>query len=383
MANATTLALIPKINKDNYDNWCIQMRALLGAQAVMDIVEDGYKEAPSKEGDTSKGERHTKDEFEDFVEKDLDILNLEANKDPREEDLDNKIMSHEEADEEEEARQASTRADHPRDHHRPKQRPALVQQRLAAPETCPRVVSSSVRRRQQRPPGFRQQSLPQSTIDRSPRLSPVAPIQTRAVPIIVGTPIRLPLVRPSPPAPVRPTRSLASSCRQRPAGGPHRRRLLQTHLHQPLLTPIGLPTPIVHQREVSITADDAVEETHQQYPGSLDPDHLPRAPVASVARRKPVRHHHSSLVRPEPRSTRRLHRTRSASSRSVSPEASNDRQSPSVLSRHPPSTTVQWILPLGKKVEHHITVLQQHMHFGVLLVSFGTPVMQEISVHPQ
>ena len=33
---------IPKLNKDNYDNWCIQMKALLESLDVWDLVEDGY-----------------------------------------------------------------------------------------------------------------------------------------------------------------------------------------------------------------------------------------------------------------------------------------------------------------------------------------------------
>lgn len=50
MANRSAQALIPKLIKDNYDNWCIQMRALLGAQDVRDIVKYGYsKSSTSKE----------------------------------------------------------------------------------------------------------------------------------------------------------------------------------------------------------------------------------------------------------------------------------------------------------------------------------------------
>nr|XP_010936114.1 uncharacterized protein LOC105055817 [Elaeis guineensis] len=33
---------IPKLTKDNYDNWCIQMKALLRSLDVWDLVEDGY-----------------------------------------------------------------------------------------------------------------------------------------------------------------------------------------------------------------------------------------------------------------------------------------------------------------------------------------------------
>jgi Domain of unknown function (DUF4219) len=31
--------MVPKLTKSNYDNWSIQMKALLGAQDVQDIVE--------------------------------------------------------------------------------------------------------------------------------------------------------------------------------------------------------------------------------------------------------------------------------------------------------------------------------------------------------
>ncbi|XP_057962112.1 uncharacterized protein LOC131153678 [Malania oleifera] len=49
MARGATQADIPKFTRENYDNWIIQMRAFRGAQDVMDIIEDGYGESPSKE----------------------------------------------------------------------------------------------------------------------------------------------------------------------------------------------------------------------------------------------------------------------------------------------------------------------------------------------
>ncbi|XP_058188114.1 uncharacterized protein LOC131304763 [Rhododendron vialii] len=53
MANGTPQAVIPKLTKDNYDNWSIQIRALLGAQDVMEVVEEGYDEPTSKEVETA------------------------------------------------------------------------------------------------------------------------------------------------------------------------------------------------------------------------------------------------------------------------------------------------------------------------------------------
>lgn len=50
--------MIPKLSKDSYDNWCIQMRALLGAQDVMDIVEDEYQDVSSKEAEALTLDAH-------------------------------------------------------------------------------------------------------------------------------------------------------------------------------------------------------------------------------------------------------------------------------------------------------------------------------------
>ncbi|KAL5979470.1 hypothetical protein ACLOJK_019374 [Asimina triloba] len=58
------------------------------------------------------------------------------------------------------------------------------------------------------------------------------------------------------------------------------------------------------------------------------------------------------------------------------PSAARRRRPPS-----PPSSGVS--LSLGKKVEHHITMLQEHTKLQCTLSSFCTPAVHEISVHPQ
>jgi hypothetical protein len=45
--NASTL--IPKLTKDNYYNWCIGLKAFLGSQECIEIVEYDYDEPNSKE----------------------------------------------------------------------------------------------------------------------------------------------------------------------------------------------------------------------------------------------------------------------------------------------------------------------------------------------
>ena len=35
---------IPKLSKSNYDNWSIQVKALLGAQDCWEVVEEGFAE---------------------------------------------------------------------------------------------------------------------------------------------------------------------------------------------------------------------------------------------------------------------------------------------------------------------------------------------------
>ena len=49
MTTKGTHTLIPKLTKDNYDSWCIRLKAFLGSQECFDIVQTGYDEPESKE----------------------------------------------------------------------------------------------------------------------------------------------------------------------------------------------------------------------------------------------------------------------------------------------------------------------------------------------
>ena len=72
MANGVASFQVPTLNNNNYDNWSIKMKALLGAHDVWDVIEKGYNE-PQNEASLSQSE---KDSLKDSRKKDKKALFL-------------------------------------------------------------------------------------------------------------------------------------------------------------------------------------------------------------------------------------------------------------------------------------------------------------------
>ena len=52
MANMMEKMPLPRLTKTNYENWSIQMKALLGSQDAWEVVEDGFEEPNDTTGYT-------------------------------------------------------------------------------------------------------------------------------------------------------------------------------------------------------------------------------------------------------------------------------------------------------------------------------------------
>ncbi|KAL5555607.1 hypothetical protein UlMin_037843 [Ulmus minor] len=61
MANSVASFQVPTLNNNNYDNWSIKMKALLGAHDVWDIVEKGFSEPENEDALTQDQKSTLKD----------------------------------------------------------------------------------------------------------------------------------------------------------------------------------------------------------------------------------------------------------------------------------------------------------------------------------
>ncbi|GAU27291.1 hypothetical protein TSUD_125720 [Trifolium subterraneum] len=53
MANMMSQMPLPRLTKSNYDNWSIQMKALLGALEAWEVTRDGFEEPEDTTGYTA------------------------------------------------------------------------------------------------------------------------------------------------------------------------------------------------------------------------------------------------------------------------------------------------------------------------------------------
>ncbi|KAL5827884.1 hypothetical protein ACOSQ3_019735 [Xanthoceras sorbifolium] len=72
MANGMASFQVPTLKNENYDNWSIKMKALLGAHDVWEVVEKGY----TKLEDESTLSQTQKDSLKDLRKKDKKALYL-------------------------------------------------------------------------------------------------------------------------------------------------------------------------------------------------------------------------------------------------------------------------------------------------------------------
>ena len=55
---SNSIVSIPKLTKENYDNWCVSIKAIIGAQDAWRVVEQGYDESKN-EGALNQQQRNT------------------------------------------------------------------------------------------------------------------------------------------------------------------------------------------------------------------------------------------------------------------------------------------------------------------------------------